>query len=267
MLKEIREQEDSRYPANMTPKPINMDNQSKNMTHYDRKSTSYDKGWTYAMRQANVQLPDPAQEEPDPQQASGFNAAEMYNEGYYVAVVNTANEAKKWGRCFNCSEEGHQWQKCTKPLKESLRRAKEWIECKNQSLNRDGGAGAKGVWPPGRYGPGYYGQGQQLAGPQLTPSAFWNEDPRRRWLGRANVGLAILDGVKTTCLIDNGACVNLVTLEFVKARGLGVGSIQDLNNHNGCIPLSSLGGNVTEPLGYVVIQVQIPYIQTMTKIK
>ena len=112
------------------------------------------------------------------------------------------------------------------------------------------GAGAKGVWlPPGGYGPGQYSQGQQLAGPRLTPSAFWNEDPRRRWLGRANVGLAILDGMRTTCLIDNGARVNLVTPEFVKARGLDVGSIQDLNDHNGCIPLSGLGGNVTEPLG------------------
>ena len=79
-------------------------------------------------------------------------------------------------------------------------------------------------------------------------------------MGYANVGPAILDGVRIICLIDNGACVNLVTPEFVKARGLDVGSIQDLNNHNGRIPLSSLGGNVTKPLGYVVIRVQIPYV-------
>ena len=79
-------------------------------------------------------------------------------------------------------------------------------------------------------------------------------------MGRTNVGPAILDGVRTTCLIDNGAHVNLVTPEFVKARGLDVGSIPDLNDHNGHIPLSSLGGNVTEPLGYVVIRVQIPYV-------
>ena len=123
-----------------------------------------------------------------------------------------------------------------------------------------GEPGQREYGPPGGYGPGQYGQGQQLAGPRLTPSAFWNEDPRRRWLGRANVGLAILDGVRTTCLIDNGACVNLVTLEFVKARGLDVGSIQDLNDHNRCILLSGLGGNVTEPLGYIVIQVKIPYV-------
>ena len=103
MLKEIQEQEDSQYLANMTLKPSNTDNQAKSMTHYDRKSTSYDKGWAYSVRQADVQLPDPAPEEPESQQSSRFNAAE----GYYVAIVNMAYEAKKWGRCFNCSEEGH----------------------------------------------------------------------------------------------------------------------------------------------------------------
>ena len=66
--------------------------------------------------------------------------------------------------------------------------------------------------------------------------------------------------MKTTCLIDNGAHVNLVTLEFVRDRGLEVGSIQDLNDHNGRIPLSGLGGRITEPLGYVILWVQIPYV-------
>ena len=120
MLKEIREQADSCYPVNTTLKLMNMDNQNKNTTHYDRKNTSYDKCRTYAVRQAGVQLPDPVQEEPSPQPASQFDAAQTYDEGYYVAIVNTANEANKWGRYFNCGKEGHQWQECTKPLKESL---------------------------------------------------------------------------------------------------------------------------------------------------
>ena len=75
----------------------------------------------------------------------------------------------------------------------------------------------------------------------------------------------MLDGVKTTCLIDNGARVNLVTPEFMKSRGLEVGSIQDLNDHDGYIPLSGLGGKVTEPLGYVILQVQIPYVPSYDK--
>ena len=43
MLKEIWEQEDSRYPANTTPKPHNHDNTNKNMTHYGGKGSPYDK--------------------------------------------------------------------------------------------------------------------------------------------------------------------------------------------------------------------------------
>ena len=70
----------------------------------------------------------------------------------------------------------------------------------------------------------------------------------------------MIDGVKTICLIDNGARVNLVTPEFVKSRGLEVGSIQDLNDHDGYIPLSGLGGKVAEPLGYVILWVQILYV-------
>ena len=62
-------------------------------------------------------------------------------------------------------------------------------------------------------------------------------------------GTAMIDGMKTTCLIDNGARVNLVTPEFVKNRGLEVGSIQDLNDHDGYIPLSGLGGKNYLALG------------------
>ena len=47
--------------------------------------------------------------------------------------------------------------------------------------------------------------------------------------------------------------MNLITPEFVKARGLAAGSIQDLNNHAGCIPINGAGGKCTEPLGYVLI--------------
>ena len=52
--------------------------------------------------------------------------------------------------------------------------------------------------------------------------------------------------------------MNCVTLEFMKARGLVVGLIQDLNNHSGYIPINGAGGKRTEPLGYVMIRMQIP---------
>ena len=66
--------------------------------------------------------------------------------------------------------------------------------------------------------------------------------------------------METTCLNDNAARVNLVTPEFVRERGLDVGSIQDSSGHNGHIPLSGLGGKITESLGYVMFRVQIPHM-------
>ena len=53
--------------------------------------------------------------------------------------------------------------------------------------------------------------------------------------------------------------MNIVMPEFVKDRGLAAGSIQDLNNHAGHIPINGAGGKRSEPLGYVMIRVQIPY--------
>ena len=148
MLKEIWEQEDSHYPANTTPKPHSQDNHNKNMTHYGGKSSPYDKTQTYAVRHTDVQLPDPEQDKPNPPLSCEFDAGEVYNEGYYVAVIAMADEADQWGHCFNCGKEGHHWAECTEPLKDSLKWAKERANHKKQSLNQDGGARAKGAQSP-----------------------------------------------------------------------------------------------------------------------
>ena len=155
MLKEIREQEDSRYLANTTPKPHNQDNHNKNTNHYGGKGPTYDKTRAYAVRHTEVHLPEPEQEEPDSSPVFEIDPGEVYDEGYYVAVIAMADEADQWGRCFNCGKEGHHWAECTEPLKDSLKRAKERANWKRQSLNRDGGARAKGAWPP----PDGYSQG------------------------------------------------------------------------------------------------------------
>ena len=69
------------------------------------------------------------------------------------------------------------------------------------------------------------------------------------WLYPANIRTAILDGQLTTILVDSGARMNCVTPEFVKTRGLVVGSIQDLNNHSGRIPINGAGGSELSPWG------------------
>ena len=147
MLREIREQEDSRYPANTSPKPHHTDSGNKNTSHYNKNST-YDKPRAYTVRHTDVQIPDQGGDEPDPSPTNEIDPDEIYDEGYYVAIINTANEADKWGRCFNCGKEGHRWAECKEPLKESLKLAKERANRKKQALNRDGGVGTKGARPP-----------------------------------------------------------------------------------------------------------------------
>ena len=68
-----------------------------------------------------------------------------------------------------------------------------------------------------------------------------------RWLYPANIGTAILDGWLTTVLVDPGACMNCVTLEFMKVRVLVVGLIQDLNITLGTFRLMEQGGSVPSP--------------------
>ena len=48
-----------------------------------------------------------------------------------------------------------------------------------------------------------------------SPYKYWNEDALSRWLGPENLGWAILDGVRTRVLVDNGARVNSVMPAYV----------------------------------------------------
>ena len=102
----------------------------------------------YAERHTEVHLLEPEQEEPDSPPVSEFDLGEVYDKGYYVAVITMADEAERWGCCFNYGKEGHCWAECTEPFKDLLKRAKERANRKRHSLNRDGGAEANGAWPP-----------------------------------------------------------------------------------------------------------------------
>ena len=148
MLKELRENDEARYPANTVHRPGKADGYDRNARHPDRKRGGY------IARAANVEP------YPDTNPDVGKDPEEAYDEGYYIGVVNTADEMNRRLRlCYNCGLSGHYWADCTEPLSESLKLAKERVnrgirENQENQLNPNGGAGGKGAcMPPRRCGP------------------------------------------------------------------------------------------------------------------
>ena len=94
-----------------------------------------------------------------------------------------------------------------------------------------------------------------------SPYKYWNEDTLSRWLGPENLGWAILDGVWTRVLVNNGARVNSVMQAYVCQHKLGVCPISELdhslNPFQDHIPLVGLGGGRVEPAGFTLMRVQI----------
>ena len=90
---------------------------------------------------------------------------------------------------------------------------------------------------------------------------YWNEDALSRWLGPENLGWAILDGIRTRVLVDNGARVNSVMPAYVRQHNLGMHPISELdhslNPYGDHIPLVGLGGGQAELLGFMLLRVQI----------
>ena len=66
-------------------------------------------------------------------------------------------------------------------------------------------------------------------------------------------------------LLDSGSIINVVTLEFVKACSLDVGPMDNLVDCT--LKINGFGGLFSQPLGYVIIRVQVEGWRAMTKTK
>ena len=149
MLKELRENDEARYPVNTAHRSGKTDGYDRNAGHPDRRKGGY------IARVANVEpYPDTPLDAGPGQLPFGKDLEEAYDEGYYIGVVNTADEMSQRLRlCYNCGLAGHYWADCTEPLSDSLKLAKERLnrgirEKQENQLNPNGGAGGKGARVP-----------------------------------------------------------------------------------------------------------------------
>ena len=84
----------------------------------------------------------------------GKDPEDAYDNGYYIGVINTADDMSQWLRlCYNCGCGGHYWVDCTEELKDFLKQAKERVnreirDNQGNQLNPNGGTGGKGARTP-----------------------------------------------------------------------------------------------------------------------
>ena len=142
----------TRYPANTTPRPKGQAHPRQADWQADRKPGRFnqrpiqleqeDEG--YLMRPVQLGAePEEKYEQEDQFEDPGIN--HWMDQGFHIGMVQAADSADaRFGRCFNCLEEGHRWRECTKlPLLPELQEILD-----REALNQKGGAGGKGGCTP-----------------------------------------------------------------------------------------------------------------------
>ena len=91
----------------------------------------------------------------------------------------------------------------------------------------------------------------------MNPDAFY------KFIGPKNWGKALIDDELTTCLLDNGAQFNFITPAYAQERGMDIMSLDYLAQEIGgpIPPIRGIGGIPVEPVGFVMMNVQVPCVQ------
>ena len=190
----------------------------------------------------------------DPQMKNVINTLKEIKEQIQQHEDPTPHFKKKWkGRygCYYCGEQGHCRKTCpAKPI--TKRRAPSLLKEDPQSSSGEVGE------PPTpteelRSTPT---QGQRTAKKTKLSirSQYYNPEPVARMSGRTNEAKVEVNGIPTTCLVDTGATVTIVNVEFCEQLCLEVHSIE------GLITVSATGGTNIPYLGYTVATIEFPQI-------
>ena len=89
-------------------------------------------------------------------------------------------------------------------------------------------------------------------------SSLFADGPTMHWVGPETLVSLKVEGHETNTLADSGSQVNTVTPGYVRQHEFSVLPLGDLVDHP--LNLIGLGGMRTQPLGFVILQVQVTEI-------
>ena len=98
---------------------------------------------------------------------------------------------------------------------------------------------------------------QGITQPMQTP--FLNPDPFQHWHGVKYMAKVKINGESCMALLDSGMQINAIILNYVKNHLLEMGLITDLIGAR--VAYMHLENAYTQPLGYVIVQVQVDGVQ------
>ena len=84
---------------------------------------------------------------------------------------------------------------------------------------------------------------------------YHNPDPLVRLIGPANEGKVEIERVKTTALIDTGACMSAITKSFAEALELELKSLDSV------LDIEGTGGGKVPYHGYVECRLNLPQVE------
>ena len=108
------------------------------------------------------------------------------------------------------------------------------------------------------------GGGPQGVG-RCTQTPFLNPDPFQHWYRVKNVAKLKINGENCMALLDNGTQINTIIPSYVKSHSLEMGLITDLIG--GRVTCVGLGNACTQPLGYIIVKVQLDGARVIMKTK
>ena len=94
---------------------------------------------------------------------------------------------------------------------------------------------------------------------QCTQTPFLNPDPFQHWYGIENVAKVKINGESCMALLGNGMQINTIMSSYVKSCSLEMGLITDLIGRK--VTCIGLGNTYTQPLGYIIVRVQVDGVQ------